>query len=92
MLIQYAIHLCFVLQLGNTKTVDNKQTLYHFLADVVEKKHPDLLTLEEELIHVEKASRGRSLMHVNLHTYNVCVHIHTRACTVCACKHVCKHN
>lgn len=50
--------ILFHLQLGNTKTQDNKSTLLHFLAETLEKKYPELLTFADELIHVEQAARG----------------------------------
>ncbi|OQV13857.1 Protein diaphanous [Hypsibius exemplaris] len=49
--------ISFLAQLGNTKTVDNKRTLLHILADLLESKYPDVLSFHEELIHVEKAAR-----------------------------------
>lgn len=33
-------------------------TLLHFLAELCENDHPDVLRFPEELAHVEKASRG----------------------------------
>lgn len=30
----------------------------HFLADTVEKNHPDLVNFTEEILHIEKAARG----------------------------------
>ena len=49
---------CFLLQLSNTKAQDGKTTLLHFLANVVETKHPDVLYFAEEISHIDKASRG----------------------------------
>ena len=46
------------LQLGNTKGVDGKTTLVHYLVETVEKKFPELITFHEELMHVEQAARG----------------------------------
>lgn len=48
-----------VLQLQNTRAADGKTTLVHYLAQVVEEKHPDLLQFTEELSYVERASRGQ---------------------------------
>lgn len=45
-------------QLRDTKSADLKQTLLHFLADVCLEQYPDVMTFTDELIHVEKASRG----------------------------------
>jgi len=47
-----------LLQIGNTKTNDNQQTLMHFLAMSAEKHYPDVMDFADELLHVEKASRG----------------------------------
>jgi len=46
------------LQIGNTKTNDNQQTLMHFLAMTAEKHFPDAIDFADELLHVEKATRG----------------------------------
>ena len=51
---------CFPLQLSNTKAQDGKTTLLHFLANVVETKHPDVLYFAEEISHIDKASRGEN--------------------------------
>ena len=44
-------------QLNNTKDVENRMTLLHYLAEVVEKKHPELLTFMDEISHVERAAK-----------------------------------
>lgn len=49
-----------ILQLQNTRAADGKTTLVHYLAQVVEEKHPDLLQFTEELSYVERASRGQT--------------------------------
>jgi len=56
------LHIMFksLFQLSNTKTTDNRQTLMHFLVGIVEKQFPDIRDFSDELIHVEKAVRGRS--------------------------------
>lgn len=46
------------LQIANTKSVDNKTTLLHFLADMVEKRFPFALDFSEEVTHAEPASKG----------------------------------
>ena len=56
-------------QLTNTKTADNKRTLLHFLSEAVEKKHPDLMSFPEELMHSEAASRGESSQPFNAGCY-----------------------
>lgn len=45
-------------QLRDTKSADLKQTLLHFLADVCQQQYPEFMGFTDELIHVEKASRG----------------------------------
>ena len=49
------------LQLGNTKAQDGKTTLIHFLASTVEQKLPDCLHFQEELSHLDKAAKGRTI-------------------------------
>ena len=53
------IGLYFVFQLSNTKAQDGKTTLLHFVANVIETKHPEILYFNEEISHVDKASRGK---------------------------------
>lgn len=45
-------------KLRDTKSTDQKMTLLHFLAELCENDHPDVLKFPDELAHVEKASRG----------------------------------
>ncbi|XP_076362550.1 diaphanous related formin 1 isoform X1 [Tachypleus tridentatus] len=47
----------FLPKLSGTKAQDQKTTLMQFLADIVEKKHPDALNFGEELLHVTRAAR-----------------------------------
>ena len=51
---------CIFFQLNDTKTIDNRQTLMHFLVNTLEKHNPELMDFYEELSHSEKAARGRS--------------------------------
>lgn len=46
-------------QLRDTKSADLKQTLLHFLADVCQEQYPEVMSFPDELMHVEKASRGK---------------------------------
>lgn len=48
----------FIFQLKDTKSGDQKTTLLHFLAETCEQDYPDVLQFPDELVHVEKASRG----------------------------------
>ena len=50
----------YLFQIGNTKTNDNQQTLMHFLAMTAEKHYPDVMDFADELLHVEKATKGTS--------------------------------
>lgn len=53
----FGFEISFLPELSNTKDFENKQTLLHYIADVVEKKFPEALTFNEDLSHVDKASR-----------------------------------
>ena len=54
---RYICVYCCV-QLSSTKSADQKSTLLHFLVEIVERKHPELVGFTDELIHVEQASKG----------------------------------
>lgn len=47
-------------KLRDTKSTDQKMTLLHFLAELCENEHPEVLKFPDELAHVEKASRGEA--------------------------------
>lgn len=47
----------FLTKLSDTKTVDNKRNLLHFLAETVENSYPDIMGFTEELFHVNQASK-----------------------------------
>jgi len=49
--------ISYLPKLTNTKDAENKTTLLHYLVDTIETKFPDLLSFNEELIHVDRASR-----------------------------------
>lgn len=53
----FGFEISYLTKLTNTKDADNKQTLLHYLVDVVEKKFPDALTFFNDMTHVDKASR-----------------------------------
>lgn len=53
----FGFEFSFLTKLTNTKDYENKKTLLHYIADVVEKKFPDALTFYDDLSHVDKASR-----------------------------------
>ena len=50
--------VAMTLQLGNTKSADQKKTLLHYLVETIESNFPELLSFQDELIHVEQASKG----------------------------------
>uniref|UniRef100_A0A667Y729 Diaphanous related formin 1 n=1 Tax=Myripristis murdjan TaxID=586833 RepID=A0A667Y729_9TELE len=49
--------ISYLCKLRDTKSADQKQTLLHFIADMCQEQHPDIMGFPDELIHVEKASR-----------------------------------
>lgn len=53
----FGFEFSYLTKLSNTKDADNKQTLLHYLASIVETKFPDALTFYNDLSHVDKASR-----------------------------------
>uniref|UniRef100_A0A1L8DMG4 Putative rac1 gtpase effector frl n=1 Tax=Nyssomyia neivai TaxID=330878 RepID=A0A1L8DMG4_9DIPT len=53
----FGFEMSFLTKLSSTKDYENKQTLLHFVVDVVEKKFPDALALDKDLSHVDKACR-----------------------------------
>ncbi|KAJ8015354.1 hypothetical protein DPEC_G00025260 [Dallia pectoralis] len=53
----YGFSISYLCKLRDTKTADLKQTLLHFLADMCQEQHPEVMSFPDELIHVEKASR-----------------------------------
>ncbi|XP_037658164.1 protein diaphanous homolog 1 isoform X1 [Choloepus didactylus] len=53
----FGFNISFLCKLRDTKSADQKMTLLHFLAELCENDHPDVLKFPDELAHVEKASR-----------------------------------
>ncbi|XP_027240054.1 protein diaphanous homolog 2 isoform X1 [Cricetulus griseus] len=47
----------FLCKIRDTKSADQKTTLLHFLAEICEEQHRDILKFPEELEHVESASK-----------------------------------
>ncbi|XP_054551857.1 protein diaphanous homolog 2 [Talpa occidentalis] len=47
----------FLCKIRDTKSVDQKTTLLHFIAEICEEKYRDILKFPEELEHVESASK-----------------------------------
>jgi diaphanous 2 len=53
----FGFEISFLPKLTSTKDFENKQTLLHYIVDVVEQKFPECLNFYEDLSHVDKASR-----------------------------------
>ncbi|XP_042317758.1 LOW QUALITY PROTEIN: protein diaphanous homolog 1 [Sceloporus undulatus] len=51
----FGFNISFLCKLRDTKSADQKLTLLHFLAEICEQQHPEVLMFPDELIHVEKA-------------------------------------
>ncbi|XP_076774989.1 protein diaphanous homolog 2 isoform X3 [Arvicanthis niloticus] len=47
----------FLCKIKDTKSADQKSTLLHFLAEICDEQHQDILKFPEELEHVESASK-----------------------------------
>lgn len=43
--------------MSSTKALDNKTTLMHFLARLLDERFPDVLGFSEDWLHVDKAAR-----------------------------------
>lgn len=59
----YDHHLIFasffpLSQLLDTKSTDRKQTLLHFIVDIIKEKYPELQTFYTELHFLDKAALG----------------------------------
>lgn len=50
----FGFEMSFLTKLTGTKDVNNKQTLLHFIAEVIEKKYPHLLNFYDEMPHIDK--------------------------------------
>lgn len=48
----------FLFQLLDTKSTDRKQTLLHFIADVIQERYPDVSNFYSELHFLDKAALG----------------------------------
>ncbi|XP_076880151.1 protein diaphanous homolog 1-like isoform X1 [Brachyhypopomus gauderio] len=53
----FGFSISYLCKLRDTKSADQKQTLLHFLADLCQEKHPEVMHFTDELIHLQKASR-----------------------------------
>lgn len=50
--------ISFLPKIISTKTVDNKSTLLHFIASMMEEKYPESVRFYEDILHLDKASKG----------------------------------
>lgn len=53
----FGFDLSYLTKLGSTKSADQKTTLIHFVAKMVEAKYPDVMDFVLELRNVEEASK-----------------------------------
>ncbi|MGH0116364.1 UNVERIFIED_CONTAM: hypothetical protein FKN15_035668, partial [Acipenser sinensis] len=53
----FGFSISYLCKLRDTKSADQKMTLLHFLAEVCQEQHPEVLHFIDELTHVDKASR-----------------------------------
>ena len=55
------IDLGLFLKLLETKSTDRKQTLLHFIVDIIHQKYPELRSFYTELHFTDKAAQGTCL-------------------------------
>uniref|UniRef100_A0A8D2L9J1 Diaphanous related formin 3 n=1 Tax=Varanus komodoensis TaxID=61221 RepID=A0A8D2L9J1_VARKO len=53
----FGFNPCSLCKLKDTKSVDQKITLLHFLVEICEEKYPGVLSFVEDFEHLDKASR-----------------------------------
>lgn len=53
----HGFEISFLTKLTNTKDLENKHTLLHYMVETIENKFPELLNFAEELPHVDRAAR-----------------------------------
>ncbi|XP_062958621.1 protein diaphanous homolog 3 isoform X3 [Cynocephalus volans] len=53
----FGFNLSSLCKLKDTKSADQKTTLLHFLVEICEEKHPDILNFVDDLEHLDKASK-----------------------------------
>ncbi|XP_069749530.1 protein diaphanous homolog 2 isoform X2 [Narcine bancroftii] len=53
----FGFNISYLCKLKDTKSVDQKVTLMHFLAEITEEKYPDILKFTDEISHIESASK-----------------------------------
>jgi len=55
----FGFEMNFLTKLGSTKSADQKTTLIHFIAKIVESKFPDAMNFSQELRNLEEASKSK---------------------------------
>ncbi|XP_043560433.1 protein diaphanous homolog 2 isoform X2 [Chiloscyllium plagiosum] len=53
----FGFKISYLCKLKDTKSVDQKATLMHFLAEITEEKYPEILKFTDEINHIESASK-----------------------------------
>lgn len=49
-------------KLLDTKSTDRKQTLMHFIVNIIQEKYPELQSFHTELHFLDKASLGKHIL------------------------------
>ncbi|KAM6455387.1 protein diaphanous homolog 1 isoform 1-T1 [Liasis olivaceus] len=67
----FGFNISYLCKLRDTKSVDQKSTLLHFLAETCELQYPQILNFPDDLIHVEKACQvSAEILRKNLDQMN----------------------
>ncbi|GCB65962.1 hypothetical protein scyTo_0004883, partial [Scyliorhinus torazame] len=53
----FGFKISYLCKLKDTKSIDQKATLMHFLAEITEEKYPDILKFTDEISHIDSASK-----------------------------------
>ncbi|XP_067852983.1 protein diaphanous homolog 2 isoform X2 [Heptranchias perlo] len=53
----FGFNISYLCKLKDTKSIDQKATLMHFLAEITEEKYPDMLKFTDEISHIDSASK-----------------------------------
>ncbi|EHB07038.1 diaphanous-like protein 3 [Heterocephalus glaber] len=59
----FGFNLSSLCKLKDIKSADQKTTLLHFLVEICEEKYPDILNFVDDLGHLDKASKGKLVLH-----------------------------
>ncbi|XP_048461290.1 protein diaphanous homolog 2-like [Rhincodon typus] len=58
----FGFKISYLCKLKDTKSIDQKATLMHFLAEITEEKYPEILKFTDEVNHIESASKGMPMI------------------------------